>query len=139
MKSAVRISVVIVLFLIVAGAAIGLYFYNLKPKDLSKTNPDYIVTSSRLQEEFESDEASASAKYINKILEVTGEIISAEETGNGSWNISLQTGSDFSKVICTFPSVESPVVFENGKSVTIRGECSGFLMDVLLNNCRVIK
>ena len=139
MKSAVRISLVIALFIVIAGAGIGLYLYNLKPKDLSKIKADYLITSSRLQEEFESDEASASAKYISKILEVTGEIISVEETGSGSWNISLQTGSDFSKVICTFPAIENPTVFETGKTITLRGECSGFLMDVLLNNCRVIQ
>ena len=26
-----------------------------------------------------------------------------------------------------------------GNEITLRGECSGFLMDVLLNNCALIK
>jgi hypothetical protein len=139
MKSYLKVLLGVILLLAIVAIGAGIYLYTLKPQDLSKARPDYVITSSDLLDEFESDEASASAKYINKILEVTGEIISVEETGTGSWNISLQTRSDFSKVICTFPSVETPSVFETGNIITLRGECSGFLMDVLLNNCNVIR
>ena len=138
MKLYVKIAIAVVLVIAVAGIGTALYFYNLKPQDLQKSKPDYVVTSIGLQKEFEADETGASAKYINKIVEVTGEVISVEEGERGSLNISLQTESDFSKVICTFPSVENPDIFEQGKEITIRGDCSGFLMDVLLNNCAVI-
>ena len=138
MKSYLKVLLGGILFLAVVAVGTGIYFYNLKPQDLRKVKPDYIITSSELLKEFESDEVSATTKYTNKILEVTGEIFSVEETGTGSYNISLQTGSDFSKVICTFPSIDTPSAFETGKIITLRGECSGFLMDVLLNNCKIV-
>jgi len=139
MKSPGRIILVAALIIVIAGTVIGLYFYNLKPKDLSRSRPDYVITSAVLQQEFESDETTASSRYINKILEVSGEIISAEVSGTGAWNVSLETENDFSKVICTFPDVDNPAIFKTGEQITIRGECSGFLMDVLLNNCKVIR
>ena len=139
MKSPGRIVLIALIIIIIAGTVTGLYLYNLKPRDLSQSRPDYVITSTVLQQEFESDETAASARYINKVLEVTGEIISAEDTGTGSWNVSMETGSDFSKVICTFPDVDDSAIFKAGEQITLRGECSGFLMDVLLNNCQVIR
>ena len=138
MKLYVKIALGVVLLFAVAGIGIALYYYNLKPQDLQKVKADFIITSSDLQKEFETDETGSSKKYISKVLEVTGEVISIEGKEKGSWNVTLQTGSDFSKIICTFPSVSDTAVFELGKNITVRGECSGFLMDVLLNNCAVL-
>jgi hypothetical protein len=138
MKTPVKIALFVVFFIAVGGILAALYFYNLKPKDLQKVKPDYIITSADLEKAFETDEKAASAKYINKVVEVTGEVIAIEGKENKSWNVTFQTGSDFSKVICTLPLVADPGVFVLGKECTIRGECSGFLSDVLLNNCVVI-
>ena len=76
--------------------------------------------------------------YINKILEVTGKIASVKPAENNVVSISLVTDSDLSSVICTFPAVSDPSIFRVGDEITMRGECSGFLMDVLLNNCALI-
>ena len=43
-----------------------------------------------------------------------------------------------SSVICTFPKLTDPSKFKTGEEITLRGECSGFLMDVLLNNCSIV-
>jgi len=91
-----------------------------------------------LQKEFEDNEAKASARYINKILEVTGTILTVTPTDSTHLNISLKTGSDISSVICAFPAIGDPSKFKTGEEVTLRGECSGFLMDVLLKNCAMI-
>ena len=139
MKTPVKIALAIVFVLAVAGIGTALYLYNLKPKDLLNVKPDYVITSTDLLKAFEADEVASSAKYINKVVEVSGEIIGIEGVEKKSWNISLQTGSDLSKVICTFPVVADPEIFNLGREITVRGECSGFLMDVLLNNCVIIE
>ena len=81
----------------------------------------------------------ASARYINKILEVSGIIGSAETGENNALNISLKTANDLLSGICTLPSAAGSDNFIPGKRVTIRGERSCYLMDVLLNNCVIIK
>ena len=105
---------------------------------MSKAKPDFKVTASALQKAFEDDETKASATYINKILEVTGKISSIKPAEDKVVSVSLVTGSDLSSVNCTFPAVRDPSVFKEGDEITVRGECSGFLMDVLLNNCALI-
>jgi hypothetical protein len=135
MKTSVKITMFIVFFIALGAILAALYLFNLKHKDLKKVKPDYEVTAVDLQKAFEADEVAASAKYVNKVLDVTG-IIESEKNGEGNiLSLVLKTGSTFSTVICTFPSGPAPGKFVSGNQITIRGECSGFLMDVLLNNC----
>jgi hypothetical protein len=139
MKKSVKIALVLVAFLGLAGIGVGLYLYNLQDKDLQKAKPDFAITSIDLQRAFEDNEAVSIAKYVNKIIEVTG-IIESVKAGEGNiTNVALKTGSELSSVICTLSSQSDPAVLVSGREVTIRGECSGFLMDVLLNNCVIVK
>ena len=138
MKTYVKVALFFVTFIALAAILAALYYYNLKATDMSKAKPDFILTASALQKAFEDDEAKASVIYINKILEVTGNIASVKPAENNVVSISLVTDSDLSSVICTFPAVSDPSIFRVGDEITMRGECSGFLMDVLLNNCALI-
>ncbi|MFZ2287418.1 MAG: hypothetical protein WAV93_10585 [Bacteroidales bacterium] len=135
MKKNLRIALIAIAVLAVAGAATGYYLYNLTPKDLGREKPDFIVTSDDLLKSFEENETAAAVKYVNRIIEVSGEVSSVEIGENNSVNISLKTNSDFSSVICTFPSEVNTEQIREGSRISVRGQCSGYLMDVLLNNC----
>jgi hypothetical protein len=139
MKTYIKIALFFVSFIALSGILAALYYYNLKATDMSKAKPDFVLSASQLQKAFEDNETAASALYINKILEVTGTIASVKPADNNILNISLVTGSDISSVICTFPAIADPSKFRAGDEITLRGECSGFLMDVLLNNCAITK
>jgi hypothetical protein len=139
MKTSVKIALFVVFFLAVGGILAALYLYNLKAKDLHKVNPDFVISSSEFQKAFEADEKASSAKYINKIIDVSGEIGSVKRGEKNTMNVSLKTGSDLSSIICTFPIVPDTTSLKIGNQIIIRGECSGFLMDVLLNNCVVVR
>lgn len=138
MKTYVKVALFSVTFIGIAGILAALYLYNLKARDLSKAKPDFTLTASALQKAFEDDEAKASATYINRTVEVNGRIASVKPAENNVVSISLVTDNDLSSVICTFPAVSDPSVFRTGDQITLRGECSGFLLDVLLNNCALI-
>jgi hypothetical protein len=138
MKPYIKISLFVVLFIALFGILYGLMLFFKKHSDLSKTKPDYIITAITLQKEFEDNEAAASAKYIKKILEVSGYISSVTQADSNNVNIALKSGNDLSSVICTFALADHSK-FKAGDEITIRGECSGFLMDVLLNNCAIVQ
>ena len=138
MKLYVKVALFVVLVIAIGGILAGLYLFNKKHTDTSKAKPDYLITATVLQKEFEDNEKNASAKYINKILEVSGTIASVTPAGNTNFNITLKTGSDMSSVICTFPSTGDTSKYKMGDEITLRGECSGYLMDVLLNNCALV-
>lgn len=139
MKPYVKVALFFVMFIVLAAILAALYMFNLKHTDMSKAKPDYVITATMLQKEFEDNETTATGKYTNKIIEVTGKIASVKPADNNVITINLVTGSDFSSVICTFPAIADPSNLKAGIEITLRGECSGFLMDVLLNNCAVIR
>ncbi len=138
MKTSVKIALFFVSFIAIAAILAALYMYNLKHTDMAKAKPDFVMTASVLQKAFEDGEITASKKYINKIIEVSGKIASIKPADNNIVSISLVTGSDLSSVICTFPAINDPSKLRIGDEITLRGECSGFLLDVLLNNCALI-
>jgi hypothetical protein len=139
MKISVKTVLSAIIFLGLAVIAIGLYLYNKQDKDLQKEKPDFILTSIELQKAFEENETLSIEKYVNKIIEVTGTILSVTAGDGNITNIALETDSDYTSVICTLTSGSEPTVLVPGNEIRIRGECSGFLMDVLLNNCVIIK
>lgn len=132
-KNVIFIGAAVVLVIVIA----GLYFFNLGHSDLGKVEPDYKLTSTELYSEFSSNEASASETYIDKVVDVTGTVISTETLKDNILNISLDSGNSFGSVICTFSGKPDEVLadIEIGDTLTIRGICSGMLMDVLMNNC----
>ena len=139
MKTPVKIALFVVLFIALGGIGAAFYLYNLKHKDLQKVKPDFVISAVALQKEFEVNEAVATKKYLNRVLEISGSIESVKPGEGNIVSVTLKTGSDFSSVICSFPSTINHSDFEAGRQITLRGECSGFLMDVLFNNCTVIE
>jgi hypothetical protein len=138
MKTPVKIALAVILFIAIGGIFTSLYMFNLKPKNLSTVKPDFTLTASGLQKAFEVNETDATAKYVNKTIEVSGEIISVRTGEKNFVNVSLKTDNPVSSVLCTFPPVNAPDNLKPGTNIVIHGNCSGYLMDVLLKNCAVV-
>ena len=139
MKPTVKIALLVVLIIAIGGLFAGLYLYNLKPQDLQKAKPHFSISAVDFQKAFDENEKAASARFINKIIEVSGTISSVRSGENKTLNVTLKTVNELSSIIGTFHNITDTTVFKTGNQVIIRGVCSGFLMDVLLNNCVVVK
>ena len=138
MKPYIKITLFIILAVAVITILTALIAFNKKHADTAKVKPDFVITATTLQKEFEDNEVAASTRYINKILEVSGTIASTAPSDSAHLNVSLKTGSDISSVNCVLPAKGDLSKFKPGEEITLRGECSGFLMDVLLKNCAII-
>jgi hypothetical protein len=141
MNRLIRNLLIIVGAIGVIGLLIGLYLFNKKDPNLSKVKPDYIIEVSSLVNEFSQDENSASAKYVDKVLEVTGPVLAIEPTSDSTMNVTLSAENQMTGVICSFKDVTDPSSknINEGEIITVRGVCSGMLMDILLNNCVIVK
>lgn len=129
-------AVTVVLIAIIA----GLYLFNKKAPDLAGVKPDYVLTASALYNDFETDEATATQKYVDKIIQVTGTITVIEVNADSTINITLGESSMTGSVICTMKGAPdlAGMGLANGSEVVIKGICSGMLMDVLLNKCVIV-
>lgn len=139
MKKPFKIGLIAVFLLGLAGLAVGLYMFNLGQKNLHKIKPDYKITAVDLLKEFANNESAASEKYVDKILEVSGSILQVKTVEGKARSIILDTGNQLSSVICDLAEAINPDDIDASLPISIRGELSGFLMDVLLNNCVIVK
>lgn len=137
MKTYIKVALFAIVFLIIAGAGAAIYMFNKQHKDLQKTKPDFIMTASDLQKAFENDEAAANSKYVKKIIELSGIIESVNPGEDNTLSVILKTESDLSSVICTFQLLADLPELKAENNIVLKGECSGYLTDVLLNNCSV--
>ena len=129
----------LIIVLIIAGIIAGVYMFNKPQKDLNRQKADFVLTASELHKEFTADEPAANLKYIGKTIEITGKITSVNIEKEKAVSIILETSDKASSVICTFRQSMDPREINTMKPATVRGELSGFLMDVLLNNCVLVK
>ncbi len=139
MKKPLKIGLITVFLLGLAGLVVGLYMFNLGQKNLHKIKPDYKITAVDLLKEFANNESAASEKYVDKILEVSGSVLQVKTVEGKAKSIILDTGNQLSSVICDLAEELNPDDIDASVPILIRGELSGFLMDVLLNNCVIVK
>lgn len=113
--------------------------YNRKPENLMYATADAIVKAEALAAAFEADEAVANEKYLGKIIEVDGIIINVNATQSPVHIIIGNENNMHNVGISLAGSANNTNELKNGTPVTVRGECTGFLMDVELNNAVIIK
>ena len=97
------------------------------------------ITANELYQAFYSDETEANKLYLNKIIEVSGVVTSIDESEDLKPSISLAT-EGFGVIKCTFETAEDfdPKSVSVGAQITIKGECIGYLLDVLIRNSIII-
>jgi len=94
------------------------------------------VSAIQLVREYEANEKVANGKYLNKAIEIKGEVLKWGKDQSGNKTVTLKTGDAFANVFCTFKPGEA--VADNEKTITIKGVCNGFLSDVVLNDAVII-
>lgn len=120
------------LLVMVTGGVVGYKMYT-KPHRSVEDAKTIQVSAPGLVSAFESNEADANALYLDKVLEVKGEIIDISKNQKGEPVITLK-GTDMSGIICTIEGTTTSGVKLNS-AVVIKGICTGFLTDVVLVRC----
>ena len=131
---------ILVVILAVIGGGVGYYMYNKPHKDVVAATPAYTLSSSELLTDFENNEAQANEKYLDQVVQVTGEIRSIKKDPE-SPSLTLETDSPISGVICQLEAgdVDKISGLNPGQTLTVKGICTGMLMDVVLVRCHPIE
>ena len=122
-----------ILVLGIIGAFVGYKIYNKPHVDVAEASADITISANKILEEFSTDETTANTKYLEKIVEVKGVVTEARiEKGKGI--ISLKTNDDFGSVLCHLSeeSTKKMSIVKEGQTITVKGICTGYLMDVIL-------
>lgn len=127
----------LILLIILVGLGIGGWYayseYNRKPAGAGELTTDFLLTADELQKAFENEDA-ATAKYLNKVLEVKG-IVAAVVKNENAFNISLETADPMTAVTVQLLPEQNGAAekITVGQEIMLKGICNGKLADIELN------
>jgi hypothetical protein len=118
------------------GAGIGFYMFNKPLTSTQSMKTDYNLQSDALLTAFEENEDEANAKYLDKVIEMTG-TIDKVEIKDEKTSIYIATDNPLSSVI--FQLEQPSEGLSKGQVVTLKGICTGYLMDVVLVRAVIVE
>jgi len=116
----------------------GFYQYSRPHASAQDKQTAFIITADSLYGAFSTNEPVANKTFMNKVLEVKGTVQDLT-TSDRKPVLLLQTqGIGFVNCLMAVDSTTIFSTIKKNSAITIKGKCSGFLMDVNLVDC-VIK
>jgi hypothetical protein len=137
MKTGIRNVILVLIIIAIAAVLVWKYTFKAADTNVASEKADFTLTASELLAAFEGNEQDANEKYLNKIVVVKGTV---ESVSNDSVGISvyLKEPDAMAGIICGFDAEGKNVSdIKKGAVVKIKGICTGYLMDVVLNKCSV--
>ena len=123
--------------LLVLGIVVGVYMYNKPHQNIKSSKAVETLTATAVFEAYEADETVANQRFLDKVIEITGEVLAVNKDAEGIISVTLDAGKDMFGVICQLdqlskhPREDFPI----GESVRFKGICTGMLMDVVFVRC----
>lgn len=124
--------ILIAFFIIFAIAGVYWYAMNAGGRNIETEKADFTVTTSVISQEFSSNDAAATKKYLNKAIAISGTVTDINTTEN--LVILDQT------TICQFLKVDGTLL--KGTKLTIKGRFTGFddlMGELKLDQCVILK
>ena len=132
----------IVLPIILLSIVIAVVAYNVYNKphvDVADAKADVTVTAENFFLEFSKDEVKANTQYLDKIIQVQG-LIQNLKVESELGVVTLKTEDDFGTVQCNLSreATSNFKLLKENDLVTIKGICTGYLMDVVLVKSEIV-
>ncbi len=126
---------IMILFIV---GAFSVYYYTQRDSrnDIRYMEAVEDISATSLLESYDMNEGSANDRFLGKVISVSGKILSITNELQET-TIYLDTGNPMSSVVCEMNS-NIQADFSNikeGQDVSVKGELSGKLLDIILVNC----
>lgn len=127
------------LIAITLSASLTVYFVYAREHRNVSSEKGIKVTAQQLFEAFVADEAKANGLYLDKAIEITGEVINVSTNQDGNIVVDFKTNDPFFVINCTFKT--NPGNLKAGDSITFKGICTGYIPDanVVINEGVLVK
>jgi hypothetical protein len=128
--------ITIIVFLCFAGWVYHLF--TQRRAGLNDVKADISLSAVELYNQYQSDETAANKKYLDKVVEVKGEVTDIQKT-DSTLSVELK-GGDLGGINCGLADIiDGKDLPKKGNTITVKGKCSGYLMDVNLVDCLIEK
>jgi len=135
MSKKIWLIILFIVLALIAAFIVWRYTFRKSETTAASMKTDFYLDASTLLREFENNEDSANYRYLDKVIVVTGTV---ESVTSDSLSVSLylKETDAISGVICSFDrDALDPVTIQAGTTVKVKGICTGYLMDVVINKC----
>lgn len=112
--------------------------YNRKPASTSDLSAEISISAADLLKAFADDELTANVRFNDRVIEVSGTVISSDVGEDGRTEVLLDTGDPLANVSCSFEPGTEPQ-WRAGTEARVKGICTGMLMDVVLVRCTPVQ
>lgn len=135
-----KLVILFISLVILAGTGIWYYVFQYSKTHHRKVTDEtaIVVSANAIVKEFQLNEVAANAKYLNKAVQVIGEVKEIKTDQAGNTTVTLKTDDVLAGVFCTLTSGSVPQS-KTGTTLSIKGICNGFLSDVVLNGAIPVK
>lgn len=133
MKKLFKVLFLLLLFMLIVGGII----YFMPQYSTSSIEPDFKVQLTEISTSFENDEASASSKYIGKVVATQGTIREISHDQESAPVILLSRGKNSPALLLVTLEMSEKDKVSNlkvGDKVKIKGQCTGKLLEVVFKN-----
>ncbi len=127
---------------ILAGAIIGgvkVYLILTKPHRDVSTEKGVALTAQQLFDAFKTDENAANAKYLDKAIELSGEVLDISTNQDSNVVVNFKTNDSLFVINCTFKT--NPGMLKPNDNITFKGICTGYIPEanVVINEGVLVK
>lgn len=126
---------------ILLAVGIGAYWqYNKPARNLAGETAYISIAAPDLYRAFSENETEANRKYLDQVVQVRGVLQNVSRGNDGSLNLTLDAGSPMGGVTCEVPGTNIPegLNLKTGRELALKGQCTGYLMDVVLVKCVIL-
>lgn len=129
----------VVILAAIAAVSLSVYLvYNKEQRDVTKEK-GIELTAQKLYDAFKTDEAAANKQYLDKAIELTGEVGAVNTNQDGNVVVDFKTSDPMVVINCTFKVNPGPLT--PGQTITFKGICTGYIPDanVVINEGILVK
>jgi hypothetical protein len=135
MSKKLKILAVIVVLGLICFIAVWKYTFKTSDSSAASEKAAFNLKSTELVGSFETDETNANALYLGKVLIVSGRIDQIKEDSLAA-SVYLKEADAISGVMCSFSKENIDLAkLAVGDEIKVKGICTGYLMDAVMNRC----
>jgi hypothetical protein len=124
--------ILVSVLLAMVGIVAALYIWNKPKRTAEAEKPAEIVTATQLYSSYTTDEVAANTRFLNKTIQVSGNVESISSDGKGALVINFATESEDGGIVsATFPEPKD-LKPESGSPIIIKGICAGYIPGEML-------
>ena len=125
---------------IIVSLTATLYYYNKPHVDVKKSDAAYSLTAQHLIKEYQENETNTNEKYSEKVIQVEGDVYEVT-TLRGNSVVTLNDPNSESSIICHMQAAHNKgaLALKKGQKITIKGFCTGYLLDVIMVRCILVE